>query len=186
VHGDVDAAFDAVFGAANAEGGISALPQTLLEVSELQPWQAALASSLLLSTDLLGLLSAPSIALGHHGSGVYGLFVSEEQRGAAAAAALRVLDPNHSRNTWLSASKLAGSSAAVGTFLYFCCQLHNLIMRTSRRTSPVLLSAYMSLLERLLPAALEDSSSSMATTGKLSNCASPNLIIRAFWLFLHL
>lgn len=97
--GDIDAAFNAVFGSSKDPSGSSlggpSLPRTILETSVLQPWQAGLAASLKLMQQALMMMNQDDVE---------GL-VSEEDRAQAAAAALKVLDPNHSRNTWLGASK---------------------------------------------------------------------------------
>ena len=163
---NIDAAFDAVFGGAGDGGDVddhlsfaSSLPQTILQTAMLSPWQAALAASLQLahSTAAAAVTAAPTAAVK-----IFSRLVPSEQRKASAAAVLKVIDPNHSRNAWLAASKGADALPVSGTLLHIVFQLKSLLGRTSRRTAPPTLSSYLSLARCLLPVAHAEDAASIA------------------------
>lgn len=162
----IDAAFDAVFGRAGdvigdqtimkGKRAAPTLPQTILETSLLYPWQAGLAASLHLLYRILEILElvdpkglAPT---------VISMLATTDERKQAAAAALRALEPNHSRNTWLALHRNAENSIAAGCTLHLISMLHTLLQRTSRRTAPKTLSGFLLLAKLLLPRAQTEES----------------------------
>lgn len=144
------------------------------------PWQAALAAALFLVRDAAQKAAAdvPAAALE-----VYGSLATVEQRRSAAAASLRIVDPNHSRNTWLSASKGAEAASASGMLLHYVLQLRQLLQRTSRRTVPPTLEAYLTLAVRALPAALQaeaDMPTAASGRGPVLPSAFVGTLVRSF------
>ena len=155
----IDAAFDAVFGKAGDVVGMgqsqhrsasssTTLPQTILETSLLYPWQAGLAAALSLLRHLV--LLAETLDAARFGTAALSLLATPSERKDAAATALKALQPNHSRNSWLGVQRTAESNLAAGCTLHYVSRLHALLHRTSRRTAPPTLSAFLLLAKALL------------------------------------
>jgi len=207
----IDTFFDALFGSAgeapqgnDGQGthglfGLS-LPQNnnnILETSLMYPWQAALAASLQLALSILKNIAkkttadnsetppppppppaaAAAVVLCQN-------LVSVEHRRASAAAVLKIVDPTHSRNTWLASSKGVELYPASGSVLHLVYQLRVLLLRTSRRTSPVMLAGYLALARFLLDTAAikENEDAVMTTTTTTSSSAGTTSATRAPWL----
>jgi hypothetical protein len=189
---NIDTFFDAIFGGAGegrkngslgggSGGGIlfgSVLPQTVLETSLLYPWQAALAASLHLALSILKIIAntsttATSTTATTAAAVCCQNLVSLEHRKASAAAVLKIVDPTHSRNTWLAASKGAELYPASGSLLHLVHQLRVLLLRTSRRTSPPMLAGYLALARFILETAAEQEAENVSTAAAAGEMATP-------------
>ena len=165
-----DAALDAALGSPGKGGLPSAppLPESLLETSSLLPWQAALAACLqLLQRCLEAVARGSSSGGGQDGAAastasppleplqqLASKVVGEKQRGAAAAAVLKVVHSAHGRHGWQLAVRGANQAPIGGAMLHFLALLQELVsVRMVQRVAPVLLTALASLLHCLLPAA---------------------------------
>lgn len=182
---NIDTFFDAIFGGAGeagqGNGGHgsdgsygSSLPQTILETSLLYPWQAALAASLHLALSILTTVTdkntvlSPNTSIADISKTAAAVLcqnlVSVEHRKASAAAVLKIIEPTHSRNTWLASSKGAELYPASGSLLHLVYQLRSLLLRTSRRTSPAMLAGYLALARFILDTAAIKETDDAATT----------------------
>lgn len=199
---NIDTFFDAIFGGAGeaprGNGGQgrdglfgSTLPQTILETSLLYPWQAALAASLQIALSILKNIAEKTTGSPRNTDSIADIsetaapaatlcqnLVSLEQRKASAAAVLKIVDPTHSRNTWLASSKGAELYPASGSLLHLVFQLRVLLLRTSRRTCPAMLAGYLALARFVLDtAAIKESEGAAIATSAGTPSAS-----RAPWL----
>lgn len=150
---DMEAAFDAVFGRTAASASelqcrvVDSYSPSLLYLSTILPWQAALTASV------------SAMCLTEPGQSLASL-TTKQQRRDAATTALKILEPVYSRNSWVSASKLAETYVAGGAALHFAVQLVTLCNRAGRHTAAPTLEAYTSLLYAICScqAALEEQS----------------------------
>ena len=149
----IEAALDALLGGCpGGEGAAAAaaarhLPQTCLEASRVLPWQAALAAALGVLGQCAGQLAPGPAALG--------ALVRPEARAAAAAAALKASDPNHSRNAWQAVSRGAAAAPAGTSLLHYAGQLRGLAAGHGR-VAPPLLEAFAAWASLLAVAAEEE------------------------------
>jgi hypothetical protein len=150
----------------------------------LYPWQAALAASLQLALSILKIIEGKEVLVPNNNRASTAVNIccnniaSVEHRKASAAAVLKIVDPTHSRNTWLAASKGAEHYPASGSLLHLVYQLRVLLLRTSRRTAPAMLAGYLALARFILDTAAEkETENAIEKTTTVSTSAS-----KAPWL----
>jgi hypothetical protein len=184
---NIDTFFDAIFGGSGEAGrgattapGGSILPQTILETSLLYPWQAALAAALQVALSILKITTGATTTTATAADLLCQNLMSVDHRKASAASVLKIVDPTHSRNTWLAASKGAELYPASGALLHLVHQLRVLLLRTSRRTSPMMLAGYLSLSRFVLDTA-EKEIEDATTAGKMASATTS----KAPWLPLN-
>lgn len=163
----MDSAFDAIFGKVeeinNVKGGAMSLPGDIIQTSLAHPWQAAVAASLNVGYGVVEHAFADaSVGMKASTKALWGLCSSSEQRKSAAVVALKIQNPNFSRNAWMALSKASESNVVSGSLLHLAVQLRTLALRTSRQTAPPMLAAYIALMHVMVSDAVAEDEACLA------------------------